>query len=475
MKFSTKLTLAVMVLLSLAIAASGFVLVRAGFNSTLDTAVEQNLGQHLMERYALESELLRLLARGEDAGGEQLARYGATLNRYMGDEKLVAFLSAEGRVIYQSPVFATWADEAVMREATAGGENMYSLRRSGNNTMMLTASLLDGPGQSLWLVNGYDLSGVFAQREGQLTTLLWVQLGVLALGAGVVWVQASLLTRPIRKLNRASRRIAEGAYSVRTGIQSADEIGQLSRNFDAMAVAVEAQVEQLNDSLQRRDDFVSAFTHEIKTPMTSIIGFSDLLRSMEVDERTRHRAANNIFYEAKRLERLSQQLLALMGLTGEDAALAAVPLKAVFTACYRSLLPLPGNILLEFSESEGIWVLANGDLAADLLRNLILNAMHAKPRDGRIRVLARVHENRCQVAVRDTGCGIPPEELAHITEPFYMVDKSRARAEGGSGIGLSLCQRIALLHGGPLHFQSQVGKGTQVSFSLGLAQTAPEA
>ena len=117
-------------------------------------------------------------------------------------------------------------------------------------------------------------------------------------------------------------------------------------------------------------------------------------------------------------------------------------------------------------DSRGLYVQADRSLAADLLWNLVENAAHAAPKDGCVRIALTKADGRVELAVSDTGRGIPPEELPRITEPFYMVDKSRSRSENGSGLGLALCSRIAELHGSRLQFESTVGQGTTVRFSL---------
>ena len=111
-------------------------------------------------------------------------------------------------------------------------------------------------------------------------------------------------------------------------------------------------------------------------------------------------------------------------------------------------------------------VLAQPELLCDMLYNLIQNARKATPADGKVEVLLDETPTRLTIRVQDTGCGIPPQELARITEPFYMVDKSRAREQGGSGMGLALCARIAALHGTTLQFASVPSQGTTVSFCL---------
>lgn len=186
---------------------------------------------------------------------------------------------------------------------------------------------------------------------------------------------------------------------------------------------------------------------------------------------TRRTAADYIYHESKRLEALSGNLLALMGLEQQPPQLEAVPLGRVLQSLRRALPQ--GSPVPTLPRSDAV-VLAQPELLCDMLYNLIQNARKATPADGKVEVLLDETPTRLTIRVQDTGCGIPPQELARITEPFYMVDKSRAREQGGSGMGLALCARIAALHGTTLQFASVPSQGTTVSFCLQKARSQPE-
>lgn len=219
------------------------------------------------------------------------------------------------------------------------------------------------------------------------------------------------------------------------------------------------KVQELN---ARQSRFVADLTHELKTPLTSMIGYADLLRGGTLDDARRRTAADAIYHESTRLESLSQQLLALQGLQKNDIALQAVDVAAVFHDVARSLPNAP----LTLDAPAGATVQADRVLLADLLRNLAVNALHASTPDNTVRLICTDAGNGWRLAVIDTGCGIPAEAVPHLTEPFYRVDKARARADGGSGIGLALCAEIATAFGTKLNFASEVGAGTTVSLTL---------
>lgn len=217
---------------------------------------------------------------------------------------------------------------------------------------------------------------------------------------------------------------------------------------------------------------MSAFSHELKTPMTAVIGFAETLRSVQCEPDEQRRAADYIYSEARRVEALSQKLLALMGLSDAPPALAPLALDEVLAKARTALVPSIAPVALDICSAPGVSVMGDGDLLTDLFYNLVWNAVRAKPKDGRVRMEWRRAEDGAavDVTVRDTGCGIPPEAISRVTEPFFMVDKSRARAGGGSGIGLALCKKIAEIHGGGLKIESVLDEGSAVTVRLRAAK-----
>ena len=310
----------------------------------------------------------------------------------------------------------------------------------------------------------YDISSVYETRQTQFQVYIVVYLGLILVCGGLSYTIAWFLTRPLKKLSNASREIASGNLSCRSRVATQDEIGRLSREFDAMADQVEQSVDQLKQSMEQQERFMGSFTHELKTPMTSIIGYADLLRSHDLTQQEQSEAAEYIFSEAKRLERMSLTLLDLF-VTGKES----VPLKpcepgAMVEEYIRNLAPVYAQQGIELScQVQAGSCLLEPDLFITLTANLIDNARKALPKSrGRILVTLDMTEQGCRLMVQDNGRGIPQDSLKHLTEAFYRVDKSRSRAQGGSGLGLALCENIVKLHRGELRFQSKPGQGTDV-------------
>lgn len=219
--------------------------------------------------------------------------------------------------------------------------------------------------------------------------------------------------------------------------------------------------------MQRQESFMGAFAHELKTPMTSIIGFADLLRQGNLDENTRMMAADYIYSEGHRLERLSFKLLDLILLKKDELVMKRVWLGNYLNEVERALsLALKKKGIRLVCKAEQKRVVLEPDLIKSLLYNLVDNASKAMDNGGIIAVRATVIPGGCQFQVVDNGRGMEQAELARITEAFYRVDKARSRSQGGAGLGLALCKQIVELHSGNISFASEPSKGTRVTVNL---------
>lgn len=427
MRYFQKLLCLLILVLAASFGVGGCVLLYSDFSVQRSRMAAANAAAHAQACTLLQTEILDLQRRGISTG----------------DAALTA------RVTAQDVPAALWRGDTLVCATLEGlqslplGDAATVTVRTENSIYAVYASDLQG---GLRLVTAYDLTGLYRDRNAALMRFLLL---------------ARRLTRPLAVLTDAGAQIAVGDYARRTDLHTGDEIEALSRSFDKMADAVQEKIADLEADVQRREDFVGAFTHELKTPMTSIIGYADMLHTMQTDPDEQREAAAAIVHEGRRLEALSRKLLALLGLNEEGVELTAVPLPALWprlhAACPDVTLRTP---------AAAPTVRGDADLLLDLLCNLVQNAAKASAPDAPVLVLCAQAGDAVTLTVADRGCGIPPELIPRVTEPFYMVDKSRARRQGGSGLGLALCQRIAAAHGSALRIESEPGRGTRVSVTL---------
>lgn len=313
-----------------------------------------------------------------------------------------------------------------------------------------------------------DVTHIFETRDQNLRISYLAIFGALAVGIAVIVVVSMFFVAPIGRLSRTTRLMAQGQYARRALVTTHDELGALAVDFNHMADTVERQISQLEDAAHREREFTASFAHEIKTPLTSVIGYADTLRSRELPREQQVRAANYIFSEGKRMEAMSLALLDLFALERATPVLHPVQTGQIAAAVAESSrFRLREKSLQLQVDVEDATISGEPTLLHTLLYNLVDNARKASEPGSVVELVGRRMDPGYCFQVRDHGRGIPAEALPRLTDPFYMVDKSRSRAEGGAGLGLSIAQRIARVHGGRLHFESVEGQGTTVTVELG--------
>ena len=340
-------------------------------------------------------------------------------------------------------------------------------RDTGGAAVLHGASAFTLLDETVYLENCRDVTTLFIQRDVQYRSFFWVMLALIA-GVAVLSLAVShLICAPLTRVSAAARRLADGELSQRVPVSSGDELGQLSADFNAMAVRLGEQMEELTRAAQRQKDFTGSFAHEIKTPLTSIIGYADLLLSRDSRPEQVRECAGYIFREGKRLEALSGKLMELIVLDRQDFPLRAASMRLFLEQAGNAMRPAMEQAGLRLDiDAEEAPAIIEPDLMKSVCLNLLDNARKATPSGGSVTLTGRAGEGGYLIQVTDTGMGIPAEELGRITEPFYMVDKSRARAQGGAGLGLALCRRIVELHGGTMEFDSAPGEGATVRICL---------
>ncbi|MCD7852532.1 MAG: HAMP domain-containing histidine kinase [Oscillospiraceae bacterium] len=226
---------------------------------------------------------------------------------------------------------------------------------------------------------------------------------------------------------------------------------------------LERGMDNLENVASRREEFIASFAHELKTPLTAIIGYADMLRSKDMMPKSRFTAAGYIFSEGKRLEALSLKLMDIIVAGRQEFELKRFEVGYFIRSIAAVTVPSlsEDGITLDMRWEPGV-IEVEPDLFKTLLINLVDNARKASRRNSAIELFGKVEDDGYAIYVRDHGRGMPQEELSRITEPFYMIDKSRSRAQNGAGLGLALCQRIAELHATKLEYESEEGKGTTV-------------
>ena len=317
---------------------------------------------------------------------------------------------------------------------------------------------------------------VFVSPQGRLLMLAWfvenlmppvVEAGAVALVLSVLL--ALLISRsvaaPLRRVASAAQAIAHGETGTRASVSGPGEVRDLAQAFNSMADQVEA-------SQQSQRDFVANVSHELKTPLTSIQGFSQaLLDGTASGTEGAVQAARVIHDEAERMRRMVDELLILARFDAGQVTMARGPVQLgpLLQQCIEKLAPQAeaADVALALDVPEPVTVTGDGDRLAQVFTNLLDNAVAHTAAGGRVAIAARQMEGKSEVmvTVTDTGEGIPAESLPRVFERFYQVDKARPRSRG-AGLGLAITKEVIEAHGGTVTAESVLGLGSKFTVRL---------
>jgi signal transduction histidine kinase len=313
--------------------------------------------------------------------------------------------------------------------------------------------------------------------ESLFRPLLWAGLTGLILSALLAWIVSRSVARPLQKVADAAHSLAKGDYDQAVPVSGPAEVRHLAQDFNRMA-------QQVRASRDAQRDFVANVSHELKTPLTSIQGYSQAILDGTADEpEAVQRSAHVIHDEADRMGRMVTELLDLARIESGQVVMRQEPV---------DLRPLLEHIVERFrlrAEEDAIALstqiadlpplTGDGDRLGQVFSNLVDNALRHTPEGGKVMVTAKqltpstVRRRRqpwpraVEVAVSDSGGGIPLEDLSRVFERFYQVEKSR-RHTGSVGLGLAITREIVEAHGGSIKAESIVGLGTRFTVVLPL-------
>lgn len=344
------------------------------------------------------------------------------------------------------------------RELAANTEGFD--KSEGERYFLVSATVC---GDKYTLIYGRSFAGTDGEFRSLMLTFVLISLAVSSLLAAALYAVLKRLSAPLEDLRRATEELSAGKSGVRADENAPGEFGQLGKSFNEMVEKIDAQIDELKQNAVLKQRLVDDLAHEIRTPLTAIYGYAEYLRRAGTGEDEKINCAISVMNEARRLQNVSEKLLDTAVI--RENALNAEPtdLTAALEETAASIAPIAAGKNVRIAV-EGKSAVVNGDrtLLGMLFFNLAENAVKACERGGNVVLRCTPGENGARVCVEDDGKGMTPEQLKHITEPFYRTDVSRSRAEGGAGLGLTLCSEIAAKHGAKLVFESEPGAGTKV-------------
>lgn len=467
MKFRYKVLMINIILLSLAIGTIGFFMIKKNFELSLEHQVRNAIEENNLFQSVVEYNLLDVINNQKSDLSTELASIGKDVSANTAASKSTLFIVFNNTLIYSNSDDATYPEALI--ESTESGKKGYILTKEENRNYIIVSSASSLQDKKLCILTKRDITDSYILIKEQANYYSFLLVIVLLVCSVSMYVISYLLTKPLEHLTRVSNSFGNGNYSARADVGTHDEVGVLATTYNDMACAVEKHIDMLSDSVRRKEQFVADFTHEMKTPMTSIIGYADTIRSRELDRENQIMAASYIVSEGKRLETMSRKLFDLIGTTNGELSMVKLDTKYLADCVANSVHPAyeTKGLILDVSV-ETATIKGDIELLKSALINLLDNARKASAINNRVSLTGVIKDSMYEFSVRDYGVGIKKEHLDKLCDEFYMVDKARSRKEGGAGLGLSLVNTIVSAHNAAMSIDSTYGEGTTVTLSFSL-------
>ena len=455
MKLFHKIFLCFVVMFGIAFQTAGYLLINFAYRNAIEQEKKLAFQDFQYNRYILQS----IMYSEPDF---LLEEWSEVLDIDSGFAGPIALYGIDGNCIFSNMTLQP--ENFAFERAEDDRIDFQIIQKNGENYIYVYDYIRQGE-TSVNLVTETDISSVVETQRSMVQYFQKIYLIIMCLGFPLIFLLTSALTRSINKVNKAIKRIAEGGYSERVLLKGQDEVSELAACFNQMAEKVEEKIGELSDIARQKEDFTANFAHELKTPLTSVIGYADMLYQKALPREQVKEAAGYILSEGMRLESLSLKLMDLFVLDKNDFILETMPVREIFDNLKLGLEPIceKRGVIFHLDIAQGE-LQTDYDLFKTMMLNLIDNAVKADSRD--VWVTGRQGNGEYQIFVEDNGKGIPPEELGRITEAFYMVDKSRSRKQHGAGLGMALVSKIAEIHKVMLHIDSDGKSGTKICLTF---------
>jgi signal transduction histidine kinase len=368
-------------------------------------------------------------------------------------------LQKDHEILYSEIAIAP-GDYLPIADATSE-QQQFTGEIDGRN-ILIVGSRVTVKGDPYFVFVVEDITSVYSDILYMIWRFALIGVAAIILGTGLIVFLIRCAMHPLARLRETTKQIADGAFGKRADVVARDEVGALAADFNTMADAVETHIAELTETAERQRLFIGGVTHEYKTPLTTMLLHTDLLQNAYLEEDEKQISLSHVQSQCKWLERLTQKLLKLITLQGQ----LEMKRESVANLFCRVQSSMDETLKIRktplFVECGIDTLIMDIDLMQSLFVNLVDNASKSsEPGQG---ITLRAYDHT--IEVRDHGYGIPEGELERITEPFYMVDRSRSKKKGGSGLGLALVKEIATAHGAKISIESKLNEGTAVRITF---------
>lgn len=464
MKFFWKLYFSLMILLCSCFSIGSYILIQGSFDNSLkremNTAYQEN------------SIILSTLKNYTDWYEEDIEDISriqellATVTVQSFDRNIMFCLrDTKGDVVFQNDHFN---HSSTLIKNLKNNQKKSILKKSSSKYYVYTIEPVSIGSNQFYIENKYDVTSLFQMRNSQIQTYLKSTAVLLCLGIVLVYVISSWLMKPIKRLSEGLKEVTQDNVYSQLEVTGDDEIADVMIDFNGMSIHLSQTLDELNETIEKQKIFIGDFSHELKTPLTSIIGYGDLIRSKKLSEEELILYSNAIVEEGKRLENISMKLMNLTVLKQNACTMSSIPATLFFDRIQQGIqLLLDQHHITLTMDITPSTIYIDSDLMKTVFYNLIDNSRKAIVSNGHIEIKGFIEDKNYHITLTDNGCGIPKEEIDKLTQAFYIVDKSRSRKNGGAGLGLSIVDTIIKAHHATMYINSVVNQGTTIEIILG--------
>ncbi len=473
MKLWLKIYLFSLLLLIFTLNITGFILIQKLHNNLLEKEVEKCLSEEKLTATELRINSIYLKRIDSDTSpginisiSNLISEYASSINLEDGNKGNIEILDSQNKTLYSDMKFPV-SNKKEELENLSIGETKYIIRTLDNKQYLYVGNLVSLYNSQIKIHYAKDISSIYIEKMNQYALFLKLNIMICSIFAVFMFFISRLITKPINTLIASTQKISLGQYSERVVLKSKDEFNVLSNHFNLMAQTIEDKINELEMSNIEKETFINNLTHELKTPLTSIIGYANLIRTSKYNEELFFDAADYIYKEGKRLEQMAFKMMDLIYSKTQEIKLTPEKIMRIIYEVEKSLfVKIKDKNIDLIIEGEECILDVDKDLIEMALCNLMDNAIKASENNSKIYLKVSNLNNKTSISILDSGSGMAKEHLDKIWQPFYVVDKARSRKSNGAGIGLSICKKIVEVHNADIKINSELGKGTEVTLTF---------
>lgn len=446
MKLSVKIFFGICIPSIIAILIVSMILI----NKNNETVLETETQRSILDLQSIEDEIIDATNRNIE-----IEDFIKIISDYYKEKNIYLFYYQNNEISYKTTDVISLNNKEILNVE----DNKYKtlIENKNNNYYIFISAKLDNGNV---LVYAKNVNSIYEIRDSLMRMCIYSIIIAMLIIAIIAFIISKTITKPMVEMQKEMVKLSKGNYDINLK-ENNSELGKLSKNFNKMSKEIKNRNDELLDLINSKQIFIDNLAHEMNTPLTSILGYSELLEKANLNEEQKSKYLQYIQQETKRILDMYKKLLMLSYKKNADFEKSDIYMEKVFDEIKDTLSNrLSQNSIELIINNQLRYLYSDETLIIMCVSNLIKNAINVSNPGSKIIVNAFEMNNKKYIQVVDQGPGISEENIKKITEPFYRADKVRSRKNGGAGLGLSICKSIMEMHGGDIKIESDLGKGS---------------